>query len=207
MSTNPRILLNCAAIGAGEGYGPLTASERFVVAHEVAHLLLHRHGALRPATKGEYWQTEFLCDDFARRLLIGDQAVRMTIPSGAPNATTLIDISTKLANSARVPWSVAAHRLADHLQSVGFLRLEACVDGHKVVKSTQRNESGYAWLGVSKKISRESPFGKIIRGLRPDGPPITFSQAELVGIAGTERFSEGAALLSADGIRVALLST
>ena len=46
------------------------STERFIVAHELAHLLMLRHGVSRPASDQEYWILEEVCDRLATRLLV-----------------------------------------------------------------------------------------------------------------------------------------
>lgn len=68
-TTSPTIILNCSEGQPGE---PSTNWERFLIAHEIGHLVLHQLGAKPPSGRSEYWKLEKLCDAFARQLLIPD---------------------------------------------------------------------------------------------------------------------------------------
>src|SRR5262245_51088561 len=48
------------------------AWQRFLIAHELGHIILERECAPPPMGQGEYWRHEELCDSFAALLLVPD---------------------------------------------------------------------------------------------------------------------------------------
>jgi hypothetical protein len=204
MATSPTISLNSTAIGAGKGKAALTPSERFVVSHELAHVLLYRSGARKPCTPSEYWQMELLCDDFARRLLISDQAISDTHLRRRSSAIDLLEVSSSLAVAARTPWAVAAHRIADLVEGAIFFRIEPFPAGFRIVISTRANEEGTGWLGVPKQIKEGCELFGALKRLTSAEPVAHISPSAVVGIAGIKSCQDGAAMLAPDGIRIAL---
>src|SRR5262245_46680781 len=53
----------------------LSRLERFLVAHELGHVVISRDVGVAPFGKSEYWQHEELCDSFARHLLLPNSVV------------------------------------------------------------------------------------------------------------------------------------
>lgn len=49
---------------------PITARERFTIAHEIGHHVLEQETGFRATRRAEYWLGERLCQQFASRLLI-----------------------------------------------------------------------------------------------------------------------------------------
>src|SRR5580693_1601948 len=75
-SVKPVIILSTPSDAPTIGTAPFTPLERFLIAHELGHLVLRQFGAKNPAGRSEYWKAEKVCDTFARRLLIPDHAIR-----------------------------------------------------------------------------------------------------------------------------------
>jgi len=90
----------------------LSSLDRFIVAHEIGHLLLAKQFSASPLGRSEYWQHESLCDDFACALLVPDIA----IPRQQLRSTTLhevIQLATDISRAARVPFFCAARRICE----------------------------------------------------------------------------------------------
>ena len=112
-ASKPKVLLYTSALGAGTGHEAFTSWERFAIAHELGHLVLYRAKGPIPAGPSEYWQIEALCDAFARRLLVSDAEVRTARESVADTAVQRMQLSSRIALRARIPWSAAAHRVGE----------------------------------------------------------------------------------------------
>ena len=138
--------------------GRYTPTERFVIAHELGHLILLRNGAPKPIGASEYWKLEEVCNDFARRLLINEEALNERLEGWDNSALSLLNICSGLASAAKVPWSVAAYRISDYKPDTGFLRLEPAEYGFKIVVSTFPNEHHTGWLGSGKKVRQKDPL-------------------------------------------------
>lgn len=140
--TKPRIVLNTRyAVNTA-----LSPWERFLIAHELGHLLLHRYGITRPQTPSQYWQTEALCDAFARALLVPERlAVLPLCEEGAERVLEYFRIANDLRNIAHVDWATAVSRIADWDSRALFLRLQKDHEGRYVVRFTtlpKRQELG-----------------------------------------------------------------
>lgn len=140
--TKPRIVLN-RQYASGTALSPW---ERFLVAHELGHLVLHRYGIARPKTPNQYWKTEELCDAFARALLLPERlAVLPLREQGYERIVKYFQIAQEFRKTAHVDWATAVARLADWDNRVSFLRLQKDEGGRYVVRFTtlpKRQEIG-----------------------------------------------------------------
>jgi hypothetical protein len=138
----PKILLRDSP-HLGEDKKPFSCWERFVIAHELAHLLLHKANAKAPAGEEEYWRVESICDEFARRLLVPDRLLLEFVPASNWTAIELLRTTFKIADRAKVPWSAAAQRVTELVTQSGFFRLQPMEEGgYKVTISTLPNKYG-----------------------------------------------------------------
>jgi len=210
--TEARIFLSVSDITAAYRLsGPagsierFTPAERLVIAHELGHLILLRNHASKPSGTSEYWRLEEICNDFARRLLIGDTAIAARMDRRKYSPTDLLEESEELAADARVPWSVAAHRISDAKTNIGFIRLEPAKYGFKISVTTLPNMHGTGWLGVGKHIKMDTALYDVVLDIqRRGGLPTQISTDVFQGIAGLEKVSECAGTLRRDGIRIAI---
>lgn len=88
--------------------------ERFVIAHEIAHLLLVRSRFSLPHGVGDYWRYETICNHFAGQLLLPDTELRAYLKK-LPNVScvSLLRSLPDLARIARIMWETAAYRVAE----------------------------------------------------------------------------------------------
>jgi hypothetical protein len=184
----PVIILNASLVGTGVQNEPFTRSERFLIAHELGHLLLLQSGAGNPSGRAEYWKVERLCDAFARRLLVPERAATQIVEGAKPTPTDRLRATLAMVESCRVPWSVAALRVADVNEDTVFFRLvQESAGGFKIVVSTFPNQQG-----IGQRIKPGTFLHETVRqrwGIRKlheiDGQ-------RLAGIAGIETVRSGA---------------
>ena len=126
--------------GRGSSY------ERFCIAHELAHyILLMQFGTAVPA-EINHWETEALCDNFARRVLVPDRLLHYRIRTQLDTAYLALQTVDRIARIAGVPWFHAARRIQEHQRALFFLRLQIARDRRlKVVATT---------LSGNKEINR-----------------------------------------------------
>lgn len=153
----PRILLQNRD-RADEGY---TAWERFLIAHELGHLVLHHKGVPKPKKPGEYWEVEVLCDAFARRLLAPESRFGSLGRSAENTAVQRLNLARYIERTAQITWAAAAMRVSDWHPSAIFFHLRREDDGSlKVAFSSTRKEMG-------RKISTDAPLAKALVGASP----------------------------------------
>lgn len=85
---------------------------RFILAHELGHVLLYRWGIQRPLGGREYWLQERLCDLFAELILCPGETMSVMEPhlSTLPSA---MDAAEKITETYQVPVRVACDRISD----------------------------------------------------------------------------------------------
>jgi Zn-dependent peptidase ImmA (M78 family) len=156
----------------GEEY---SRHERFLVAHELGHLILERGCAVTPLNNSEYWQHEELCDHFARMLLLPRAIVERKLRGVKATPKQLLGITTHLASRAYVSWSVAAFSVSASSDGAAFLAL-AVEDGggFRVTMSTLPGKKE-----IGRKISATGDFGRKIAEHVRDKKPFDIDQAML----------------------------
>jgi hypothetical protein len=144
------------------------AWDRYLVAHELGHLLLFRAGVGRPFGRGEYYLHEELCDSFARWLLLPEhlaQELTRPLPCNWTQATEALEISfrvvAKMESRAFVPWILAAFRASDCSPSFGFLLLTQAESQYRVRITTLPNKRA-----IGTRIPLRSRLGQELRLLR-----------------------------------------
>jgi hypothetical protein len=151
-SSKPVIILGTVPSRVGN-MAPFTPWERFLIAHELGHLVLRKLGAKNPSGPSEYWKVEKLCDAFSRWLLMPDHTLRSLAKEKHPNPIGHLGETLKLMHLCRVPWSIAATRVADVSAETTFLRVNQIAVPHycdgqnasltfKVVTTTRENQQG-----------------------------------------------------------------
>jgi Zn-dependent peptidase ImmA (M78 family) len=115
-----------------------------LVAHELGHYVLQQASVPQPLGEKEYWQHENLCNEFARRLLVPESCV-----CGFQNAfenvpEAKLNLALHIERRAKVPWAVAAYRVAEANPNFAFLGLVSKEGRLKVSISTlpQKKEIG-----------------------------------------------------------------
>jgi hypothetical protein len=93
---------------------------RFLIAHELGHIVLQRHCAASPVGHSDYWQHEQLCDDFAGKLLVPDELLRKFFHQRPSSIIGLLARTNQLAQVALVPWQTAANRVSEIYPRTGL---------------------------------------------------------------------------------------
>jgi Zn-dependent peptidase ImmA (M78 family) len=128
--------------------------DRFCTAHELGHYVLMTRYGWNPTGKSEYWQTEVMCDYFARQLLLPDFALRR---KPARMARTAMVWCNALSRRADVPWIQVAKRITSKYAHLAFFRLAQNKDGRmKVISTSLPLEKGIGTL-----VSSRANFYKI----------------------------------------------
>jgi hypothetical protein len=141
--------------------------ERYVVAHELGHYVLFRERLGKPLGSSEYWIQEELCDSFARWLLLPQKAIEnlyrtreLVVGRSSPERASevALELAREIKRIGRVPWHIAANRISDRLEGIGFMTIRAHNnDRLRVVVSTlpRRKEIG-------RFVSKSSGFGQVL---------------------------------------------
>jgi Zn-dependent peptidase ImmA (M78 family) len=136
---NPRILLRVQN-RLDERYTPW---ERFLIAHELGHLVLHHRDFPRPQEPGDYWETERLCDAFARRLLAPESRFGHLARGAENTPAQRLNLARYIERTAEITWAAAAMRVSDWHPTAVFFHLKTEDDGNlKVAFSSTRKEMG-----------------------------------------------------------------
>jgi IrrE N-terminal-like domain len=181
---------------------PFTPRERFLIAHELGHLVLRKLGAKNPSGQSQYWKVERLCDAFSRRLLMPDRTLSSLVKEEHPNPVDRLHQTQELLRRCRVPWSIAAMRVADVSTDTTFLRVIQMTAPHcdgqgtshnfKVVTTTRENQQG-----IGQLIKHGTALHQALRDcLRGDSDePHDIDREKLLGIAGLNRIASAALCL------------
>jgi IrrE N-terminal-like domain len=146
--------------------------ERYVVAHELGHYVLHRARQGKPLGKSEYWIHEELCDCFARWLLLPQKAIDKSfarklavLPHLSPEASArcLLAISKELQAAARVPWSIAAMRLTEYSEHFAFLS----VRDHDKMRLRVDSSTLDRRKEIGRLIQKSSELGQMLSSTDP----------------------------------------
>jgi hypothetical protein len=139
----PEIVLPWANNGTSTQY---TSWERFIIAHELGHIVLDRTCDSRPLGKSEYWQHEELCDTFARWLLLPSW-VSKVVAGSRRTPSQRLNLCQHLKHTADVPWRAAAFRISEWDPTTRFLLLQKKDNrGFKVAMSTFPGKRGIRTL-------------------------------------------------------------
>ena len=165
------------------------AWDRFCAAHELGHYVLISNFSYHPESESEYWQTEVLCDHFARELLLPDRLFEIALSRHPESVLLECD---RIARSAKVPWLQVAKKVTRLCSRVFLMRLTASPDGSFKVASTSlpldkgRGRKIDARSSVSTKAL--AALGKAQEANRP--VTIRLSRDDFVGCRLGELFSE-----------------
>jgi hypothetical protein len=199
-SSKPKILINSAGVGTGRGADSFTPWERFLIAHELGHLILHRNKVPCPSGTSEYWQMEVLCDDFAQRLLIPELVANEEVSGNHKDASKCLTLALDIAKLARVPWFIAASRLADWEDNVAFFRLIQHEEGgYKVVLSTLKRKQG-----IGQRIKQGTRLWEELSKINLTQEITVIDGARLSGLAALENVAKTAVCRTPDEIRIAI---
>lgn len=117
--------------------------DRFCAAHELGHYFLVSRYDWIPEGSKAYWQTELLCDHFARKLLLPDDQLPAWL--GEPrDATDYLTKCDEIAATTITPWREVATAIAEALPVVFFgIEPSERPGGLRVVSSSLPNRTGY----------------------------------------------------------------
>lgn len=93
--------------------------DRFCAAHELGHYFLVSKYDWIPIGSKAYWQTEVLCDHFARKLLIPDNQLLDWL-GGAVDAAAYLTKCDEIAGTAIAPWKEVAISISEAFPVVFF---------------------------------------------------------------------------------------
>jgi hypothetical protein len=185
----PLIILNGSAASPGSSQNKFTDWERFLIAHELGHLVLHQGGAKNPSGPSEYWKVEKLCDEFARRLLIPDDVVAEHSTHWGAKAVTRLEVTLELIKRCAVPWSVVAQKLGDLANDTVFFRVVRTTDDiFKIVVSTLPNRKG-----IGQFIKSETPLHQTLsEPIQVAAKPREIDAGRIEGLAGLKAIKSSA---------------
>jgi hypothetical protein len=143
----------------------LSSRERFTVAHEIGHFVLHRHGVASPRRRSDYWRLEEMCNWFAGQLLISDRELGEAFPTSAEVSATNLLVQTKmLATTLVVSFEASARRVTDYISGSALARIQLTPGTESVLVVEWATES-QPWLraGRGRRLKPEHPlFGLIV---------------------------------------------
>jgi hypothetical protein len=175
--------------------------DRFLIAHELGHVILQRECNATPLGTREYWQHEKLCDTFARRLLLPDRLHRTAIDCPAP-ADQKLNFSRYIERIGGVPWPVAAFRVSEWDTTVAFLRLTREADKYRVTVSTFPDKKE-----VNRQFQLQHPLGRFVSELRVGQSPTIVSPTIFDGLPSVRRSALISVAKISDGeVRVAVVT-
>ena len=94
---------------------------RFCAAHELGHFALISRYDWHPEETSSYWQTEVMCDYFARELLLPDS---LFCGFEIDDPRSAMDKCNSIMRDALVPWAQVAKKITQRDPNVVFMRLQ-----------------------------------------------------------------------------------
>jgi len=167
---------------------PLSARERFTLAHELGHVLLDHRFNWRPTTEREYHRGERLCNVFAAKLLVPDSALQDLEPGGPDEGLNVLRTVTR---RCRISLEVAARRLVEVFPILVYLegtevRTKADQDAFEIAWSAAATQE----LGLARhrRIRETHAVGRLLLGRTDRGGPDALPQSvEAIAIARSSR--------------------
>jgi Zn-dependent peptidase ImmA (M78 family) len=133
--------------------------DRFCAAHEIGHYFLISEYNWLPNSGESYWETEKICDDFARSLLMPPQLFE----SRKFNSDDLLGIfysTHEIAKNAIVPWNQVAIRKSELQPELAFFKVDIeDIENDYIVCSSSLPDS----KARKSKIRKGSPAFEKIR--------------------------------------------
>lgn len=181
----------------------LTDWERFLVSHELGHLILYKDYNAKPLGESEYWKHEQLCDSFAQWWLIPAHKACEAATNSGHSAIARLNASCKLERDAGVPWPVAASAISTVDHDVAFFKVADLDRSHLRVRfSTLSNKKG-----IHRKVDRTSSAGKSLLAVRSQTSTQEVDSAIIREILWTEAQSCAAVRTGDFEIRVAAITS
>jgi hypothetical protein len=175
--------------------------DRFLIAHELGHVILQRECNAAPLGPREYWIHERLCDAFARWLLLPEHFHRKAIDCPA-RADQKLNFSRYIERIGCVPWPVAAFRISEWDSGVAFLRLTREADKYKVTVSTFPDKKE-----VNRRFPLQHPLSRVASELKVGQSPTTIDSAVFASLPSVGKLS-GVSMtkISDEELRVAVVT-
>ena len=129
------------------------AGDRFCIAHQLAHFLLISRYGWNPQEQSRYWDTEAMCDFFARELLVPAAEIG---EADCHNALTALAMCNHITMRTEVPWIQVAKKMSEANPALVLLRLEERKGRLTVVSTSLPRERG---RGI--KLNRSAEFVRI----------------------------------------------
>ena len=173
----------------GSDHDGFTAWERFLIAHELGHVLLHRFRVQKPLGKSEYWKMEAICDSFARRLLLPRDAISEILRVAGTSTSDRLRATLDLQRQWNIPWPVAAFEVAECDPTLHFFRITSLNGRLRVSVSTLPNKRQSGRL-----IDEKSPLAAFLRDLKKNASPVRIPTDTLHVLAGQPGARDAAVL-------------
>lgn len=149
------------------------AFERFLIAHELAHIILQRECAAVPMGASEYWQHEQLCDEFAGTLLVPTPYLEHSLRKCGRTAIDCLIVVGRLSGTAVVPWRIAAARISHVCPELAFFKAKHIAESGKMVQRLKITISSLPHKkGVGQFISYTSRLGRTLAGITAERNPV-----------------------------------
>ena len=157
--------------------GYYSATERYLIAHEIGHLILTSLCFATPLGRSEYWQFEDLCNSFARQLLIPENILN-NLTNSIDSPKEAVTISSDLASDALVPWPTAAWRIAERYP--GFALLYVTIRRNQFSQLTMKvSASTLPRKQIQKKIlTAQAGLGLMLTPLTQGKEAFSFCENE-----------------------------
>ncbi|MCF7810968.1 ImmA/IrrE family metallo-endopeptidase [bacterium] len=144
---------------------------RYIIAHEIGHMVLLRSGIEHHFINSEYWAHEYLCDSFAGKLLIPDEQFSIIYNKSDNSAIQRLSQTKRLALSARVNWATAAYRISCFDPATVFLEIKSDITNlginfkHVNFSSIIRWKSNERLASMERKriIKNDSKMNKVLQ--------------------------------------------
>jgi len=163
--------------------------DRFCAAHELGHFVLISRHEWQPQDSSSYWETETLCDFFARELLL---PAALFEGKAVPDARSAMEECNSIASKAKIPWIQAAKKMTEQHPNLIYMRLNKSNDPRlRVTGTSMQGERG---IGI--KVNARAPFTRLAREAlgtaRDDGQPVgrSLNRNDFLGSTLGEFFSE-----------------
>jgi Zn-dependent peptidase ImmA (M78 family) len=163
--------------------------DRFCAAHELGHFVLISRHEWQPQDSSSYWETEALCDFFARELLLPACLFEDKVVVDARSA---MEECNSIASKAKIPWIQAAKKMTEQHPHLIYLRLNKTNDPRlRVIGTSMPGERG---IGI--KVNARAPFTRFARqalgSAQAEGQPVgrTLDRNDFLGSTLGEFFSE-----------------
>jgi hypothetical protein len=162
---------------------PLSARERFTVAHELGHCVVETRFGLRPTSRREYWQLEHICNEFAATLLAPPQLLQDLLREPPKTALGALAMVQELRRRTLLSFEAASRRMVAATCSHMAIGCFAYDTKPRVEGCLRWLSESREWMGSGRNrdIPREHPFAVVLDVARELEP----GSVERVQIAGT----------------------